>query len=243
VSDTVPSPDLAQGETRGRIGWSCELILLLLILASRPGPSLALSTFYFIAGLLDAMVALVVGFVALVMPAAAMLAVIARLLTCWSRARLSRRLVWVGMILLSATTTCARRPPWVPRALDTYVSQALPSQRAYLYGFRIRVLCCVDIPAIRAWARDNCGLCSGDMSDAFATCRVPHSVKWLGPWRASVEAADSTAVFEGIMVFLPETWVLVVYQEEGRVPHFDMEALRVAPGVWLTWAGEHGAAP
>jgi len=81
------------------------------------------------------------------------------------------------------------------------------------------------------------------MSDAFATRRVPHSVKWLRPWQAWVEDSDSTAVFEGIMVFLPARWVLVVCQEADRVPTFQMEALRVAPGVWLTWGGEQGGAP
>ncbi len=243
VSNTASSPSLGHRTTGRRIGWSCEVILLLLVLASRPGPTVALAAFYFIAGVLEVEVALVFGFVVLVLPVAAMLAVIARLVTCWSRARLPRRLMWIGMILLAATATCVKRAPWVPLALNTYVSNALPSERAYFYGFSVRLRCCVDIPAICAWARDNRGLYTADMPDAFAAGRVPRSVKWLRPWRASVEAADSTAVFEGIMVFLPETWILVVCQEEGPVPEFQMEALPVAPGVWLTWGGEHGAAP
>jgi hypothetical protein len=243
MSDTASSAGLGQRITGRRIGWSCEFILLLLVLASRPGPTVALSASYFIAGVLEAEVALVLGFAVLAMPVAAMLAVIARLVTCWSRARLSRRLMWIGMILLAATATCAKRAPWVPLALNTYVSKALPSERAYLYGFSMRLRCCVDIPAIRAWARDYRGLYVEDMSDAFAAGRVPHSVKWLRPSCASVEAADSAAVFEGTMVFLPERWVLVICQEEGRVPDSGREPLRVAPGVWLTWAGQHGGAP
>lgn len=243
MSDTASSPDLAEGKAGKRIEWSCELILLLLVLASRPGPSVLLCAFYFIAGVLHAAMAWLFGFAAVFFPAAVMLAVIVRLVIWWSRARLLRRLVWIGLILLSATAMCVKRAPWVPLSLNTYVREVLPWHRAYLYGFRIRVRCCVDVPAIRTWARDNRGLHITEMSEAFAAGRVPDSVKWLGPSSAYVLPADSTAVFEGIMFWFNENWVLVVCQEDDHVPDFDMEALPVAPGVWLTRAGERGAAP
>jgi len=243
MSNTALSPGVGQRITGRGIGWSFELILLLLILASRPGPSVLLCAMYFIAGLLEALVALVFGFAVFFLPAAAILAVIVRLVMCWSRARLLKRLVWIGMILLAVTAMVVKRAPWVPSALNTYASETSSSNRSYLYGLRIRVRCCVDIPAIRAWARENPGLYTSDMSDAFATGRVPHSVKWLSPWRAWVKADDFRAVFEGIMIFLPTRWVLVVCQENGPVPDFQMEALPVAPGVWLTWGGEYGGPP
>ncbi len=243
MSDTASSPALAQGSARQRIGWPFDLILLLLVLASRPGPSLAQCAFYSTAGVLDALMAWIFGFAALIMPAAVMLAMGLRLVTGWSKARPLRRVIWIGMILLCAAAMPVKRPPWVPLAFDTYVSRVLPSERAYLYGFRMRVQCCIDVQAIRTWARDNRGFCTTEMSDAFAAGQVPACVKWLGPWSASVAAPDSTAVFDGIMVWLPERWILVVCQEDGHVPDFDMEALPVAPGVWLTWGGEYGAAP
>jgi len=236
MSDTASSPDLTEGKTGQRIGWSCELILLLLVVASRPGPSLALAAFYFIAGVLDSAMEWVFAFACLFIPPAVMLAMIVRLVIRWSRTRLFRRLVWIGMVLLSATAVPAKRAPWVPLSLNTYVSKVLPSDLAYLYGFRVRVQCCADVPAIRTWARDNRGLYITGMSDAFPAGRVPDSVKWLGPRSASVLPADSTAVFEGTMIWLNENWVLVVCQEDGRVPDFDREALPVARGVWLTWA-------
>jgi len=234
MSDTASSPDLAEGKAGKRMGWSCELILLLLVLASRPGPSLLLCAFYFIAGVLHVAMAWVFVFAVFFFPAAVVLVMIVRLVIRWSRARLLRRLVWIGIIVLSATAMCFKRAPWIPLALHTYVREVLPEDRAYLYGFRVKVRCCIDVPAIRTWARDNRGLYITKMSDAFAAGRVPDSVKWLEPSSTYVLPADSTAVFEGMMIWLRENWVLVVCQEDDHVPDFDTEALPVAPGVWLT---------
>ena len=243
MSDTASGPDSAEGEGRQRGGWCLELILLLLVLASRPGPSVLLCAFYYIAGLLHAAMAWVFGLAVLLLPAAVLLAMTVRLVIWWSRARLLRRLVWIGVIVLSVTAMCVKRAPWVPGDLNAYVGEVLPAQRAYLYGFRPVVQRRIDVEEIRRWAREHRGLENTELSDAVGAGRVPISVKRLEPWSASVRADDSTAVFEGVMFWLNERWVLVVCQEDGRAPDVDTEVLPVAPGVWLTWAGERGAAP
>lgn len=239
MSGLAQADGSANVKTGHRIGWSWDLALLLLVLASRLGPALLLRIIHGIGGLVGDAIGMCVNWVLFLAPGLAMLAVILRLVHWWAEVGVPRRILWTGLVVVFAVAMGVKSLPWIAAPLDAHMAGAMSVERAYLYGFRERTRLCLDVPAIRTWARQNRGLDVADMDTAYATGQLPNSVWWLNPVSAYVLTDDAAAVFTGEMIWGGDVrWVLVVYQEDGRMLERGLDVLPVAPGVWLAWHGE-----
>jgi len=229
----------ANAKASHRVGWSWDLTLLLLVLASRLGPALLLRIICGIGGLVGGAIAMCVDWGLFLAPGLAMLAVVLRLVHWWAAVGVARRILWTGLVVVFAVALGVKSLPWITAPLDTHMAGAMSVERAYLYGLRQRTRLCLDVQAIRTWARQSPGLDVADMGTMYATGQLPKSAWWLDPVSACVLTDDATAVFTGEMIWGGHVrWVLVVYQDDGRMLESGQDVLPVAPGVWLAWHGE-----